>query len=804
MWRNYLITAYRNLLRNRIYAAMNILGLTLGVTCFSIIALYLHNEMGYDQFHEQASYRFLYNEQTGSGASRTAGIVSIETLDQIEGNVAGVEDKIMLRDYGSGPLAILYKDVKFKSRNMMFAESDFFDYFSFELKRGDTKTALADPKGLVITESAAKRIFGDANPMGETVKFLGNYVFTLQVTGVVEDPKQSHFNFEFLLPFEVKDDRGFEVMRGGFKGSMYGYFKLADGAEPEQVAAAVKDYYLDYYKDDAGTLEALQRESYTFQSVYDIYFDSGHVTFDENFNKGNLQNTLILGAIGLFILIVACMNYINAATAKALNRRREIGVRKVFGAFKRQLIIQFMSEAFMVSLSAILLSVLLTDILLPQFQLLMGKTMPISLLENPFYLQLLLGLLVAVSMLSGLYPALIMSAFKPVEAFNSHHSKSFFKTNKVRSFLVGFQIMLTMMLISAVVLVIKQTHYINNLDLGFNKEDVLIIPNNSDKVNQNLQTYKNELMRNPNVLGVATSMDVIGFQYTNNSGYVTVDGQPNDEGTLATYFTTQMDFMEIYDLDIVNGRAFNPELSTDSTSIIVNEAFVNSIGLNDPLGKKVRIYGPESTPKAIIGVVEDFKFQSIHNKVKPALFLIHPRANWFMSVRIQSGSGAEVVDYARNLWEEMDSVYPFGYMFLEDNINAYYDEEQRIQSAIEVFAVICIIISCLGLYGMTAYVIERKIKEIGIRKVLGAQVKSLVWLVNQKFVQIFLVGTLIAIPAVYFSVSKWLEGFAYHITIGVGSFLIAGIIVLLVIISTVSIQAFKAALSNPTKTLRTE
>lgn len=804
MVKNYLLTAYRNLIRNKVYSALNILGLTLGITCFSIIALFLNHEMGYDQFHEQESYRFLYNEQSGNGTTRTAGIVGLDVLNQIEENVAGVEDKIMLRDLGAGPLAVTYKDMKFKTRKLLFAEGSFFDFFSFNLIRGNPKTALTDPKGLVITESAAQRIFGDQNPMGETVSFFGNFRFSLQVTGVVEDLEQSHFDFEFILPFEVRDERGYQIMRDGYVRSMYGYFKLTDGVTPEQVAASVKDYYLDFYKDEPQIIESLKRESYTFQSVYDIYFGSGHVNFDDNFSQGNKQSTMILGAIGLFILIVACMNYINAATAKALNRRREIGVRKVFGAYKRQLIIQFMGEAFLVCLVAILFSVLLTDILLPEFYHLMNKDLEIKLLENGFYIQMLLALLLTVSLFSGLYPALIMSAFKPTEAFNSHYSKGFFKSNKVRSALVGFQIMLTMMLISAVVLVMKQTQYISQLDLGFNQEDVIIIPNNSDKVNENLQTYKNELERNPNVLGVSSSMDVLGFQYTNNSGYVNVEGLPEDEGTLATFFTTQMDFMDIYDLDIIEGRAFNPELTTDSTSIIVNAAFVKATGLQDPLGKKVRLYGPDSDAKPIIGVVEDFKFQSVHNEVKPALFLINPHTNWFMSVRIQSGTGAEVVEYARALWEEMDSDYPFGYMYLEDNIASYYDEESRLQSAIEVFAFICIVLSCLGLYGMTAYTIERKIKEIGIRKVLGAQISTLVWLVNQRFVQIFLVASLIAIPVVYYAVNSWLEGFAYHISIGIGSFLLAGLIVLVVVLVTVSIQAFKAALSNPASTLRTE
>ncbi|NVJ47975.1 MAG: ABC transporter permease [Cytophagia bacterium] len=804
MFKNYIVTALRNLVRHKVYSSLNIFGLTIGITCFSIIALYFNAELNYDQFNEKESFRFLYNEQTGSGASRTAGIVSIDVLDQIEQNVAGIEDKIMLRDFGAGPLAVIYKDVKFKSRQMMFAESDFFDYFSFNLLQGNPQTALVDPKGLVITKSAAKRIFGDQNPMGETIKFIGNYIFSLQVTGVMEDPKQSHFNFEFLLPFELTDDNGNEIMRGGYKRSIYGYYKLAENVDPAQVAAGVKDFYLNYYKDDPATLESLDRESYTFQSIYDIYFGSGHVTFDENFNKGNKQNTLVLGAIGFFILIVACMNYINAATAKALNRRREIGVRKVFGAYKKQLVVQFIGEAFIVSFMAILLSVLLTDLLLPRFQVLMGKSDTIGLLDNAFYLQLLVVLLVGVSILSGLYPAIIMSSFKPSEAFNSHSGSGRFKTGKVRAFLVGLQIMLTMMLISSVVLVMKQTIYINQLDLGFNREDVLIIPNNSEKVNQNLQTYKNELIRNPNVLGVASSMDVIGFQYTNNSGYVTAEGLNDDEGTLATYFTTQMDFLDIYDLAIVEGRNFNPELSTDSTSVLVNQAFVESLGLENPIGQKVRLYGPKSQAKPIIGVVEDFKFQSIHNKVKPALFLIHPYSNWFMSVRIMPGKGAEVVEYARNIWEEIDAEYPFGYMFLEDNIDAYYDDEHRVQSAIEVFAIISIVISCLGLYGMTAYTIERRIKEIGVRKVLGAQIGSLVWLVNQRFVQIFAIGVLVAVPLVYFFMRQWLENFAYHIQIGASGFLLAGVLVLSIIILTVSVQAIKAALANPVKTLRAE
>ena len=364
MIKNYLITAFRNLLRNKVYSGLNIFGLTVGITCFSLIALHVENELSYDRFHENESFRFIVQEQSADGESRKFGIVNIDSHEKIAANVAGIEDFMMLRDYDWGPFLVKYKDVEYKTRSVIFAEADFFDYFSFKLLRGKKETVLADPKGLIITESTSKRVFGNANPIGESIKFDSYYKLTLQVTGVIEDPVNSHLSFDYIFPFEARDDRGPVVSRNGWSKSMYAYYKLADNTSPQEAAKRTKDYFLELYAGQSA-IEDLKRETYIFQALEDIYFESNDITFDESMKKGSKQNLYILGGIGIFTLIIACFNYVNAATAKAIKRAKEIGVRKVLGAFRGHLVSQFLGEAFLITFIAVLLSVLLSDLTLP-------------------------------------------------------------------------------------------------------------------------------------------------------------------------------------------------------------------------------------------------------------------------------------------------------------------------------------------------------------------------------------------------------------------------------------------------------
>jgi len=802
MIKNYLITAFRNLLRNKVYAGLNILGLTVGITCFSLIGLHVENELSYDRFHENDSYRFMINEQSADGESRKFGIVRIESHEQIAANVAGIEDFTMLRDYDWGPFLVKYKDVELKSRDMLFGQANFFDYFSFKLIQGNKEEALADPKGLVITKSTAERIFGNANPMGETIKFDGGYKLTLQVTGVVEDPVNSHLDFDYIFPFEARDDRGPVVARNGWSGSMYGYYKLAGNTTPEEVAQRTKEYFLEVYAGQS-VIEDLKRESYFFQPVADIYFDSNDVTFDNAMQKGNKQNLMILGAIGLFTLLIACFNYVNSATARAIKRAKEIGVRKVLGAFRGHLVSQFLGEAFLVTFIAVALSVLLTDILLPVFGDLMNKDLRYSLLGHPFYIPGLLFVLTFVTLLSGLYPALFMSAFKPAKTLRGQ-SGSGSTGSRLRQALIGIQLFITLVLISSVLLVMKQTNYINSKDLGFQNKDIIIVPNNSDRVRNNLDAYKTELLRSPDVLGASIGGDALGFGDTNNSSYLVPEGKAKNEGAIVTYFTVGMDFIDLHGMSVIEGRQFDSQLVTDSTSLIVNEAFVKAMGLQDPLNEKIRIWGDDSKPMPIIGVVKDFNFQSLHSKVTPALFTVNSRSNVFWTIKLAPGRAKEGVEQARAAWDAIEPNYPFGYMFLDDNLAVFYQQEARLENAIQAFALICIFIACLGIYGMTNYTIEQKAKEIGIRKVLGASVGQLIQLVNQRFVLLFGLAAMASIPLVYYGISLWLNGFAYHISIGAVSFLMAIAVVFIIVVFTVSSQAFKAANANPVQSLKSE
>jgi len=809
MLKNYLKTTIRNLIRNRSYAIMNILGLTVGITCFSLIALYVEDQFSYDQFHPNNVYRFLITEQTGDGETRTTGITSDDIHYSIEENVSGVEELLIARDYIIGPLLVEYKETKIKTRKFFFSQPNFFDFFGYNLIQGDPETVISDPNSVVITQSAAKKYFGDVNPIGETLKFSGNFNFSMTVSGIMEDPVNSFLDFEFLMPYELRvnesaADGGFRLMPEGFKNSLYGYYRLADGTTPEEASERLRTYFLDAYKDRPEVIDIINKEGYTFQPMSDVYFGSNHVSMYGDMKKGDKQSVLILGIIGLFMLLIACMNYINAATAKSINRAKEIGVRKVFGAFRSQLISQFLSEAFLITFVAVTLSVLLTDIALPTFENLMDTNLRYSLIENTTYQFGLIIILFAVTFLSGTYPAFILSKFKPSATLKASSGKGFLQGNSLRSMLVGIQLFLTMALISGVLLILKQSSYIKDKELGFDIEDIVVIPNNSDNIENDLSAFENELLRSPYIKKVTSGVDVLGFESTNNSGRAILEGKDITSAPITTFFTVQKDFIDVQGLQIVDGRDFDTNMLSDTMAIIVNEAFVRAVGEKDIVGKKARLWSMESTPQKIIGVVKDFNFKSLRSEVSPVVIMINQRRNWFFTIKIDPENKQKAIAHARKTWVDIEPNYPMGYWFLEDKLDQYYSAEKRLYGAIQIFSVICVFIACLGLYGMTVFMLERKNKEIGVRKVLGAKINQLIWLINSRFVSVVLISSFAAIPLVYYMIDQWLSSFAYHITIGWSSFALAIIIVVAIVGTTVSALALKAGIANPAKTLRSE
>jgi putative ABC transport system permease protein len=796
MIKNYFKTAFRNLVRNKVYSVLNILGLTIGISCFSLIMLHVENDFSFDQFHENESYRLLYNQEMGAGDYRKAGIASLAQGQELADNVAGIKDKLFMRDFNVAAMTISYKDKKLNTGTALFAEDNFFEFFSFNLLQGDPASALSDPTGLIITQSLANGLFGNQNPMGEFIKIDGIFELSLKITGVIEDPTNTSLKFKIIFPFEAQMEGGNVITRSWMSQSMYTYYRLDGNNNKEEVEGRMKAY-LESSREGAA-LEEVKKETLLLQPVSEMYFDSSDVTFDGGYNKGDKQNILILAAIGAFILLVACINYINISTAKAMTRIKEIGVRKVLGAQRKQLVGQFMGEALLITLVAVLISVLITDLTLPAFNNVLGKALRLELLQNPFFYQLLIGLLFFVTLFSGLYPAAVLSAFKTSESLKG---KNLLKGGRLRQGLIAVQLFVTLVLISSVLLIMKQSKYMNTMDLGFEKENILNINMISDAVRKNMDSYNTELLRNPNFISTTIGTDVMGPGNTNNSYYAIPEGKTLADGTLATYFSIGMDFLKLHEIEIVAGRNFDPALSSDSVGLIINESLASSLGFENPIGEKIKIWGEGTTSQTIIGVARNFNFQSLHSAVNPALFTIAQRNIWSLTAKIAPGSTKAALDYASAQWDIINPGQPFTYNFVDDQLDKFYSEEKRTLNVIQSFAIICIVIACMGLYGMTAFTIEQKLKEIGIRKVLGAGVNQLVWMVNKKFVMIFLVASLLAIPLVYYAINLWLEGFAYHTTIGFTAFLITGITVLAIVIATVSGQAIKAAWTNPTKTL---
>jgi len=797
MFKNYFKAAYRNLLNNKGFTFINILGLAIGIASFTIISLFVYHELSFDRYHEKANriYRIVENLRTDtevlfqSTSSPPMGPAFAREFPEVVGYV---------RFNQNGHL--VHKDDKIIfEEDCYLVDSTVFDVFSWHLIKGNPKKALAKPNSIVLTEATAKKYFGDTDPIGQMLEMdHENFV----VTGILQEiPENSHFRFDILISFSTFSSKNKEAESNAwYWNSFHTYLLLADGKSPENLKAKMPAFIEKYIGKQSREYKMFYSDL-PLQPLTSIYLEIPRSW--ENGKRGSESNLFILSIVAVFTLLIACFNYVNLATARASRRIKEVGLRKVLGAERSALVKQFLGESMLVCFIAMLLGVGVTILILPQFNGLVETSLTLDAGRGSIWLALLAGSGL-LGILSGAYPAFVVSGFHPLQIFRKAPG-SLFSNQWLRTMLVSAQFVISITLIAGTLLVFDQLGLMRTINLGFEKERTLILNfSGGNKINEHLESVKNELKTIPGVSAVSTSYTVPGESTTNLASQVEMKEGSMSETNINT-FVLDYDFIPNYGISVIAGRTFSRNFpADDTTAFVINEAAVKSFGWTTPktaLGRKVNQQGKKGT---IVGVVKDFHYRSLHYMIEP--LLIHINVNWFQkfSVKIQSDNIPATVAAIGEKWKSLAPDLPFNYSFLDQDYDRLYKSEDQLSRIVSIFSALAIFIACLGLIGLTSFSVERRFKEIGIRKVLGASAGGVVMLISKEFIKLILISFVIAIPLTYYMLNLWLTNFTDRITIGPVTFVVAGLSVLLISWAVISYLSIRAALANPVESLRTE
>jgi putative ABC transport system permease protein len=795
MLRNYLLIALKNIRKQKLFSLINISGLTIGITCCLMLFLFILNEFSFDTFHRNGKniYRIMRTGEL-NGEAREVAYVSPayatallnDYPDAIKQAVRVVPDNDL----------ITYKNVSYNEKHIYLTDSNFFQFFDFALIKGKAATVLSEPNSIVLTKTSAKKYFGKEDPIGKMVEF--NKKRQLKVTGVCEDvPVNSHLQFDMIISLStLRSIVSPEWFTQFPSNSLFTYVQLNPSINPAQLQKrfpAFMDKYLgDYYASSGFKMGLI------IKPLNQVYFASG--AFD-NVKHGNKKMVYVFMSIAILILIIACINFVNLATARANDRSKEVGLRKVLGAIRKQLVGQFILESILYAAIASLLSIGLLQLLMPAYSNLLGYTLP-SYWTNPWTYVFLLSVIIVVGLLAGSYPALMLSSFSPIDSLKGKLKRGkggvFF-----RKTLVVFQFGISVLLIISVVVIVKQMSYIKNTDLGFDKEQSMIVGLDNTDISQHKQQFKNQLLNIPGVKNVSLmSGEPGGFH---DSYGFEAEANPNENYLFNTEFT-DFDFVKTLNLKIIAGRDFSEKFGTDSTdAVLINRTAATKLGYTpeQAIGKWIRNTTRDSLKRRIVGVVEDYHYVSLKEPIGP--LVISPGADRRQAlIKLRTNNLSSTINDIKKVYAAAAPSYPFEYNFLDERFDRLYRTESRQQSVLSIFSIIAIFIACLGLFGLASYTAVKRTKEIGVRKVLGSSVQNIVLLLSKDLLKPVLAGTLIAIPVGYYAMSKWLQGFAYRINFHWWMFAIAIVVAVSIALLTVGLQAIKAALANPVKSLRTE
>ena len=825
MIKNYLKIAWRNIKRNKVNSFINIAGLAIGMACVILILLYVQDELQYDRFFKQSNHIYQVNlngNQDGnefltSNSPPTVGPAMVTEFPEIESYT---------RIYNPGELVVRNEDGRqtenyFSEKKILAVDSNFLQFFSYEMLEGSPANSLQKANSVVLTERTAKKYFGNTNAIGKILKF-GNESTPFTITGIMQNiPSQSTWQFDMLTSISSYP----AVKRFSWSWvwlQVNTYIKLRDNVAVDEASIAKLEAKLPaMVKKHAAS--AFKRIGQPFDEFvkkggkWDFHLmplTRVHLYSDEIGSRSptlsNIKYVYIFSIIALFIIILACVNFMNLSTAQSEKRAKEVGIRKVLGSVKAQLVKQFLAEAMLYSFIAMIIALLLVLLLLKPFNEIAGKTLDFPLIFTNYDWIFLLGMAIIIGLLAGSYPAFYLTSFKPVTVLKGmKRFRSGMANLFIRNGLVIFQFTVSTALIICTIIVFKQLRFTQNKDLGLNKENVIVIAN-SDRLGNSEESFRQELTKLPGVLsatmstGIPTKENFGDFYLPEPAG---VDEHLAKDITLSSFMVDD-DFIPTLGIQLLNGRNFSKDFN-DSLSVILNEAAVKQIGWKDPVGKYMKYPGNDDQRFKVIAVAKDFTTQSLRTVVAPfALFHTSSKTYGmgmaYISVRVNPGDVSGYLKKIESKWRSFAPNTPFDYSFLDSEFDALYRSEKRMGAVFGIFTLLSIFIACLGLFGLAAYTAERRTKEIGVRKVLGASIQGLVTLLSRDFVKLVLLAAVIAFPIAWWGMNKWLEDFAYRIHIGWWVFVLAGFIALLIAIMTVSFQAIKAAIADPVKSLRTE
>jgi predicted permease len=784
---NYIKIAFRNMKRHKGYSFINIAGLSVGIACTIIILLWVQDELSFDRFHENGVqiHRIVadWEKYNWDGFDKVPGPLAQAVKEEIPAVIYTARLSECSRQ------VFKYKNNVSYENNGIMTDPSLFKIFSFPFLRGDPETSFSAPTNIVISESMARKYFGDEDAFGEIIDVDGK---PRTVAGIIQDiPSNSHIQFDYVFSTEIQ--RSYGKNWNAFNSMTY--VLLQEGTNVEEMGPRITEVAKNHNSPHVQMGVTLR-----LQSLSRIHLDSRKSP--EKFLKlGDSQYVYLFWLIAFFILLIACVNFINLSTARSSIRAREVGMRKTVGARRAQLIKQFMAESIMLSFVSCLIAVVIINLVMPVFEQISGKKLPFHSLELNHILGIL-AIILLVGLLAGAYPAFYLSSFKPVFVLKgligSGRKKAVF-----RKVLVVFQFSLSVMLITGTAVVHKQLQYMRNINLGLDKENVVFIPIR-ENIGKKYDTFKSELLENPGILRVTAQNYLFATDSWHTTG-VHWEGKDPEYVQDVVWHSVDHDFFETLKIKLKEGRFFSPEFQTDQEeAFILNEEAVRQMGIEAPVGKPfVFALNKDNFKKGrIIGVIKDGYYRSLHHKISPQVF--HLNRNWTYGVTLIRITGEQALSHIKNVWENINPLSPFEFQFLDQTYEQLYRKENQIQKVLNYFASLAILISCLGLFGLASFITEQRTKEIGIRKVLGSPVSWIVWLLSQEFLKCVGFANLIAWPIAYYALNRWLQNFAYRTNIGVEILFFSAALAVFIAFLTVSYQSIKAATANPVDSLRYE
>jgi putative ABC transport system permease protein len=798
MLRNYFKIAIRSLIRNKAFTLINILGLVIGISFSTMLYTYVQHELSYDSFHQKAdrTYRILTLDKSVPDNVRKYGITVPPMGPELVKSFPEVKEMVRLHRF-SGQVIVEIGEAKYNERNWFTTEDpNFFDVFDFNFIEGDKSTALSQPFSVVLPESIAKKYFASESAVGKTMNLQD--IGVVKVTGVIKDiPKNSHLQFDLLFSKLLNNTEWETYLNDWQEFGAFTYLVLQEGKDIEEVEAKMPVLMKKHWGADA------EFQATSFQPIKDIYLHSVDIQSGTEQEHGQLSYVYIFSSMAIFLLIIAAINYINLTTSKAASRSKEIGIRKVAGAFKTQLVFQFLTETFVITLASMLLSVVVMDVCFPYFNSITGKDFELTFNTLSEFLPSLLLITLVIGVIAGSYPAFYLSKLKPAASLKG---QSIFTKNRfdLRTTLVVFQFTVTIVLIISTLVISKQINFIQTKDIGFDKNQLMIIDINSGAVRSQFQAMKNEFGKLAGVQQVAVSSRVPGEWKNIREVYVRNANANND--SIQTYFMGfDENMLQTYKLQLAAGNFFTANNQVDSMHVLINTSAAEAMNLKNPIGTVLRIHTRrgEWNPR-VIGVLKDFNFQSLHQKIAPIIIGYHSnplQSIDYFTLRV-SGDLTSTINGAAEIHAKFDPETPIEYHFLSEQLNNFYMSEQKVGMIFRMAGTLSILVACMGLLGLASYHVERRTKELGIRKILGAGAMNLFWMVSISFTKQVALAFVIACPLAWYVMKEWLNAFEYRIPLSANVFILSGVVVLLLALITVSFQSIRAARFNPIDSLK--